>query len=403
MDPIARVAIHEFAYEAVNLQRKAEGPSAGALGYCAGARLPMKGFVIVVETENGRRGEFAPYMGGTEPAMAETRKLAPALIGKDPEQREAIHTLLKINARAGDGAGVGPLDIAIWDLLGKDLNRSVSQMLGGFRQKLKTYVSTWRGGREGGLGTIDAFVKFAESCAERGVRGFKIHSWPEGIADEEAALVRALGASVGDRLELMHDPACVYRTFEDGLKVGRACDDAGFLWLEDPFVDIGRSFFAHRRLREAIRTPLLQGERIRGLEGKAELLVHGGTDILRADPEMDLGITGVMKCAHLAEAFGMDMEIANCSPAQRHCVAAIPRATRYEICNVGPDCPNATPPIYACGYQDQLEAIDAEGYVEVPHGPGLGVEYDWDYIKANQLAVFESIREKLASHRATPQ
>lgn len=403
MDLIERIAIHEFAYEARNLQRKSDGPNAGALGYRAGARLPMKGFVVVVETESGRRGEFAPYMGGTEPAMAEARKLAPALIGKDPDQREAIHTLLKINSRAGDGAGAGPLDIALWDLHGKAMRRSISSLLGGFRSQLKTYVSTWRGSREGGLDSIEAFTSFARSCADRGVAGFKIHSWPEGIAEEESALVRALGAAVGDRMELMHDPACVYRTFEDCVTVGKACDDAGFLWLEDPLVDIGRSHFAHRRLRRMIRTPLLQGERIRGLEAKADLLVNGGTDILRADPEMDLGITGVMKCAHLAEAFGMDIEIANCSPAQRHCISAIRNASRYEICNVGPDCPNATPPIYACGYQDQLEAIDEHGFVPVPQGPGLGVEYDWDYISSHELNVFEVTRERLGQLRATPQ
>src|SRR5690606_19623542 len=148
---------------------------------------------------------------------------------------------------------------------------------------------------------------------------------------------------VGGQIELMLDPACVYRSFEDCLKVGYACDEARFEWLEDPFVDVGRSFQAHRRLRESIRTPLLQGERLRGLELRAEMIVAGATDIMRADPEMDLGITGLLKVAHLAEAFGMDLEVANCSPAQRHCVGALRNASRYEICNVGPDCPNATP------------------------------------------------------------
>ena len=398
MSQISRVAIHAFAYEAQNLQRSATG-----LGYAPGAKLPMKGYVVVIETGDGLRGEFSPYMGATDPAMAEARKLAPVLIGRDPFQREAINLQLKINSRAGDGAGVGPLDIALWDLCGKAYGRSVTELLGGFRTRLKTYVSTWRGGRDGGLDSAAAFIAFARDCADRGIRGYKVHSWPEGNADEEAALVRALGEQVGDRLELMHDPACVYRTFETGLAVGRACDEAGFLWIEDPFVDIGRSFHAHRQLRAMISTPLLQGERIRGLEAKAELLMHGGTDILRADPEMDLGITGLLKCAHLAEAFGVDLEIANCSPAQRHCVASVRNASRYEICNVGPDCPNATPPIYACGYQDQIDAIGEDGCVEVPEGPGLGVVYDWDYISAHELGVFEVTVDSLNEIRATPQ
>jgi L-alanine-DL-glutamate epimerase-like enolase superfamily enzyme len=39
--------------------------------------------------------------------------------------------------------------------------------------------------------------------------------------------------------------------------------------------------------------------------------------------------------------------------------------------------------VYTDGYSDMLDTIDEAGMVEVPDGPGLGVEYDWDYIEAN--------------------
>ena len=42
------------------------------------------------------------------------------------------------------------------------------------------------------------------------------------------------------------------------------------------------------------------------------------------------------------------------------------------------------PPIYACGYSDELDAVDKNGHVTVPTGPGLGVTFDWDWIKAHQ-------------------
>jgi L-alanine-DL-glutamate epimerase-like enolase superfamily enzyme len=49
------------------------------------------------------------------------------------------------------------------------------------------------------------------------------------------------------------------------------------------------------------------------------------------------------------------------------------------------------PPVYNCGYSDQLEAIGPDGCVPVPSGPGLGVEYDWDFIAKSRVAlhVFE--------------
>ena len=160
-----------------------------------------------------------------------------------------------------------------------------------------------------------------------------------------------------------------------------------FFWLEDPFRDAGTSAFAHKRLREKIKTPLLQTEHIRGIEPKADFLIAGGTDFLRADPEYDMGITGCMKIAHFAEAMGVDCEIHACGPAHRACMAAMRNSNFYEIALVGPDCPNAVPPVYACGYSDELDSIDDQGCVSVPQGPGLGVTYDWDFIQRQRTAL----------------
>jgi L-alanine-DL-glutamate epimerase-like enolase superfamily enzyme len=189
----------------------------------------------------------------------------------------------------------------------------------------------------------------------------------------------------------MIDPACELRTFADALYVGRACDEASYFWYEDPFRDSGTSAFAHKKLRGMIKTPILQTEHVRGVEPKADFLIQGGTDFLRSDPEYDMGITGAMKIAHLAEAFGVDVEIHACGPAHRHCMAATRNSNYYELALVGPDTPNAVPPVYKCGYSDQLDAIGKDGCVPVPTGPGLGVEYDWEFIGKNRVALHEFV------------
>ena len=48
--------------------------------------------------------------------------------------------------------------------------------------------------------------------------------------------------------------------------------------------------------------------------------------------------------------------------------------------------PNAMPPVYTCGYSDQLEDIGDDGCFPVPDGPGLGVTYDWDRIERTRTA-----------------
>jgi L-alanine-DL-glutamate epimerase-like enolase superfamily enzyme len=52
---------------------------------------------------------------------------------------------------------------------------------------------------------------------------------------------------------------------------------------------------------------------------------------------------------------------------------------------IGPDMPNAVPPVYLCGYSDQPEAIGADGCLPVPDGPGLGVRYDWNFIEQSRV------------------
>ena len=121
----------------------------------------------------------------------------------------------------------------------------------------------------------------------------------------------------------MLDPAGGFCTFDDVLRVGRACDEAQYMWYEDAFRGGGFSQFAYAKLRELIKTPLLMGEHIRGLEAKMDTIHAGATDYVRANADMDGGITGVMKIAAVAEASGLDVQLHGGGLAHCHCMASI--------------------------------------------------------------------------------
>jgi len=385
---IDRVEVHEFAFQADNLARDG---LAQTITYKRGGSISVAKYAVVIRTIDGGRGEYVTHWVANKSSLGQTLVLAPRLVGKDARERIAIYEDLKRDVRQYDHMGHGPIDIALWDWAGRRYGASVSELLGGYRKRLPAYASTYHGDRQGGLSSKEAYAAFAEHCHSVGYRAFKIHGWNDGNAREEAANVLHVAKVVGERMTLMLDPACELRTFADALYVGRACDEAGYFWYEDPFRDGGTSAFAHRRLREKLDTPLLQTEHLRGVESKADFVLAGGTDFLRVDPEYDLGITGSLKIAHLAEALGLDVEIHASGPAHRHLMSALRNSNYYEVALVGPDCPNAIPPVYACGYSDQLDCVDADGTVGVPAGPGLGVSYDWDYIARHrtQLHVFE--------------
>jgi L-alanine-DL-glutamate epimerase-like enolase superfamily enzyme len=387
MATIKRVEITEFAFEVPDLGLEQAAAGVGNMAYVKGSRFAARRFAVGIHSDDGAKGEYVTHWVGTPSALAQAAMLAPLVLGRNPDHREQIYDDLKREIRAYDHMGHGPLDIALWDLAGKRRGMSVTALLGGYRQRLPTYASTYHGQQtKGGLDSPEAFADFALACREAGFAGFKIHGWNDGDLAREVKNVLGVRKRVGDDWKLMVDPACQLRTWTDALILGRACDEAGYFWYEDPYRDAAVSAYGHQRLREKLATPLLVSEHVRGLEQKASFLLQGGCDMIHADPEYDMGITGAMKIAHFCEGLGLDVQLHACGPAHRACMSAIRNTHLYEMALMGPGMVNIVPPVYTCGYSDQPEDLGADGCVPVPQGPGLGVSYNWDFIEAHQVS-----------------
>jgi L-alanine-DL-glutamate epimerase-like enolase superfamily enzyme len=381
MPKITKVEFTSFAYKLEGLTVD-EGHNTV---YKPGGVVNRTGLAVRIFDSDGVEGCFV--YPSPEPAMvAQAKSLAQLLIGRDPNAREKMYDDIKRIMRKLGAFGYSPLDIALWDMAGKRFGVSITTLLGGYREHLPTYASTFHGDRNGGLSSKEAFADYAEYCYGLGFRAFKIHGWTVTDRREEAENVLHVAAKVGHKMDLMLDPACELRTFADALYVGRACDDAKFFWYEDPFRDGGFSRHAYRKLRQKLKTPLLIGEHVRGLEAKADFIEAEATDFVRANPTLDMGITGVMKIARLAEAHGLDVEMHGCGPAHRHCMASMRNANYYELTLCAPKIGNPQPPLYTCGYSENPEAVAKDGTFPVPAGPGLGVSYDWDFIRRQEQA-----------------
>ena len=380
---ITRLTVHQYTWQINDVGSDYNGFN---VVYEPGVCSTWTGYVFTIETDTGVCGE---YVGGNAVSYAQVGMVAQYLLGKNPLERERIYNDLKRALRKHDRFGLGPIDIALWDIAGKLYGAPVYELLGGYRTTLPAYASTFHGDENRGLHSPEAFADFAVQCRDLGYRAFKMHGWGNGPIEREMATVSAIRERVGPAMDLMIDPACEYNTFADALKVGRACDEANYFWYEDPFKDAGISAFAHRKLRQMIKTPLLQGEHVRTLEPHVDFIVADATDFVRADADYDGGITGLMKIAHAAEGFGLDCEIHGPGPAHRHCMAALRNSNYYELGLVHPLVKQnrIVPWIYTNGYSDDLEAIDDRGHVPVPQGTGLGVEIDWEFVKTHETAV----------------
>ena len=369
---ITGVELTEYTYTLQDFGKDYNGFN---LVYQAGSSITGKGTVLQVHTDAGITGEY--ITGAVQ--IATLPMFVDYLLGRPALERERIYQDVKRALRQQARVGLASVDVALWDIAGKYYDAPIYELLGGHVRPLKCYASTTHGDQNGGLDSPQAYADYAERCLERGYPAFKIHGWGGSRVDLEIATIHAVGQRVGHRMDLMLDPACELETFADAVKVGRACDDERFYWIEDPYKDGGISQFAHRKLRQLIRTPLLQTEHVRTLEPHVDFALADATDLLRGDVGYD-GITGVMKLAHAAEGLGLDIEMHGPGPAQRHVMTSIRNTNYYEMGLLHPCNAGTNVPVYT-DYADGFDAVDGNGCVYVPQKAGLGVTLDWDYIQ----------------------
>ncbi len=383
-DPIiTKIEVHEYQFEMENLGTDYNGFN---LVYEPGNRISQRGNILRIETDQGIVGEYA---GGRAAEFSTIPLFAHFLIGRSALERELIYTEVKRALRQVARIGLAPIDIALWDIAGKLYDQPIYKLLGGYKTSIPCYASTYHGDHQpDGLSSPEAFADFAEQCLDLGYPAFKIHGWGRAPVSQEVANVHAVGQRVGDTMDLMLDPACELVTFGDAVKVGWACDENRFFWYEDPYRDGGISQFAHRKLRQLIKTPILQTEHVRSLEPHIDFALADATDYVRGDVGYD-GITGVMKLAHACEALGIDIEFHGPGPAQRQCMAAIRNTNYYEMGLLHPKAPASHAANLYIDYQDDLEAIDPQGHVSIPQGPGLGVAINWEWVDRKRVAVVE--------------
>jgi len=385
----------KFRYDVPNVGGVEGEP---AYVYNPGHTLELVHFAVRVHTDADITGEFVSWTQGGSgdafgatgpPSISQIEMVKDYYLGKDALKRERHWSEIKLKLRKYDRMGLGPVDIALWDIAGKYHDAPIHELLGTYRERLPTYASTYYGDNNGGLDSPTAFADFAEECLDLGYPAYKIHAWGGSDrnrnVDRLVDTIHAVGERVGDEMDLMLDPACEYETWGDALKIGRACDEEGFFWYEDPYRDGGFSQHSHRKLSQKLDTPILQGEHIRSLENRTDFMTAEATDFIRTDPEYDGGITGAIKTARAAEGLGLDVEIHAPGPAHRHCMAAMRNSNYYENAVVHPEAPHLAPLEIYENYTEELETVADDGTFPVPDGPGLGIEYDWSYIEDHQV------------------
>ncbi len=242
-----------------------------------------------------------------------------------------------------------------------------------YRESVPAYASS------AVLPSAPAYAEEAAKFKSQGWLAYKIHPPTDPQLDIEVC--RAVRKAVGDGFTLMLDGSWAYQ-YPEALRVGKAIEELGYHWYEDPLAD--DDLYTYVKLKQQLHIPILATEYSPGgFTAFAPWITAHATDFLRGDVAVKAGITSLVKTAHLAEAFHMNLEVHHGgnslnNVANLHVIMAIKNCEFFEVL--------LPAGAQKYGLVEDIE-VDSNGLVHAMGEPGLGAAIDFDLIERRKTAV----------------
>ena len=270
---------------------------------------------------------------------------------------------------------ISGIDIALWDIMGKACCQPVSRLLGGnYRQRIKPYGSIL-------FDEPPALEAALHSVVARGFKAIKMGWRPFGRRNRkfDELLIQTARNTVGPEVELMVDAGGSEQFWPHGTNWARATAtmlaDYDITWFEEPLPP--DDLEGYIELTRVSPVPIAGGEVLTRRQSFLPWLERRAVDIIQPDCTKNGGLSESRRLAWLAFDHNVTVvphgwNTAVGLAADLQFSAAIPVARYVEY---------LTP----CAYIEELPTepfkIDAEGYLEIPTTPGLGIDIDPEKLK----------------------
>jgi glucarate dehydratase len=346
--------------------------------------------IIEVETDEGITG-LGEMGGGGESAEAIFRAMNKYLVGHDPARLEEMRfrianpTPSLYNNRTQILAA---LEFACLDILGKKWNVPVCDILGGRLQDRVPFASYlfFRYGQhgQGEIRTPEQLVEFARKAKVE--HGFTSHKLKGGVfhPDYELECYRAVAAAFPQD-HVRFDPNAAW-SVEQAIRFSHAIENLNNDYLEDPTFGLN----GMRRVRQMTRVPLATNTVVVNFEQLAANVLDTAVDVILLDTTFWGGIRPCVKAAGVCETFQLGVAVHSSGEL------GIQLATMLHLGAVIPNLSFAADAHYHHLRDDIIvggKMKYVNGSIEVPRGPGLGVELD-----RQKLAQYAELYKKLGSY-----
>ena len=340
---------------------------------------PGSGSALVrVTADNGLVGwgEASPMLGGEHSLGIVERDIAPAIVGAEVLDHAVLydrmlHKCVKLGPEGAVTGALAAIDIALWDLAGKATGLPIYRLLGGaWRTKIPFYASIGHNARR----SVDEVVRVVEArlTSERPaaikIRWDGDRTMQDADIPGDIAKARAVRELVGDGFPLAFDANNLY-SVGGAIRVGRALEDLGYVWFEEPV----QHYDIHGMGEVARRLDITVSAGEQSYTPQAVLdLIRAGVRMVQPDIVKMGGITGLMRCAALCLAHGVELVPHQTQPVIGHLANLHVLATLMHM----------TKP---AEYADPSGRMDAgfinpprphDGCFELSERAGLGLEVD---------------------------
>ncbi len=351
--------------------------------------------LLEVFTDTGISGWGEAFAQGLEPpeiaAAVITHALQPLVIGADPLDTEVLwhrmyHQTRDYGRKGSVIAAISAVDTALWDIAGKFHGLPIHKLLGGaFRERVQPYATGFY--RISGQGEAQ---RLADEALRHLDAGFSLMKVKLGYGvDDDIACMHAIGKALqgktlrGKPVRLMVDTNHAYGR-ADALRLGHALAEFDLRWYEEPVVP--EDLQGYVEVRRKLSMPIAGGENEHTLYGFRELLGAGCVDVAQPDIGSCGGITAGRHIVALAQAHGVQVNphvwgSAIAQAAALQFIAAVPVA-HHSLFAQEPvlEYDRSSHPFRQQLITQPLQLTD--GWVDVPCGPGLGVEVDRSVLEA---------------------
>ena len=335
--------------------------------------------LVAVHTDAGITGYGSVFTDGRL-VQAGLQVLEPLFKGENALEPERVTEKMHQNTFWMGRGGtlthtISGIDIALWDILGKATRMPVGRLLGGsYRSRVLPYCSLL-------MERPERMEDVIAPYRERGFKAFKIGWGPFGRAMDsrlDRDIIRAAREATGPDAQLLVDAGASDAHWPHGLKWAiRTAEmlaefDVG--WFEEALKPDAIDDFCH--LRRASPVPIAGGEVLTRRQAFLPWLTRGAFDIVQPDVTKVGGISEQRRIAWMAHDFGVKYighgwNTALGVAADLQLASAFPDTDLVEFIGGSP---------YVDGILRQPFTLDAEGYLNIPDLPGLGVELDPDKV-----------------------